>query len=60
MTTEQTQMMRPPLYSPVAEMNFISEVRDLAAFYESWIRLPWQDALQTLIDQIEEEQNDAV
>ena len=60
MTTTTQTTARPPRWSHIAETNFISEIRDLADFYDARIRLAWQDALQTLIDQIEEEQNDAV
>lgn len=49
---------RPERWSHIAETNFIAEIRDMAEFYESRIRLPWQDQLQQLVDLIEEEQNE--
>lgn len=57
MSTKRTEL--PAGCTPVSEANFITEVQDLATFYNGRIPLAWQDALQGLLDTIDKDLDDA-
>lgn len=57
MSTKRTEL--PAGYMSVSEINFVSEVKDLAKFYSGSIPLAWQDALQGLLDTIDKDTDNA-